>query len=240
MNEMKLSRLILNPLSRELARAIADVQQVHRLVMAGFDSDAGPAARAQHRVLHRLEIDPRGGALVLYVQSVSEPDWSRLPAGALATVEERRNPEVRDLRELDLIAAGRVARFRLRANPTRKIGTKSVDGRVQHGRRVPHRDDERCIEWLVRKGNNHGFELMRDAHGQLNVALVREPVRRGRRGGSMITFEGVRFDGVLRIVDAEKFRVAVINGIGSGKAYGFGLLSFAPLSSSATLAQGGA
>ena len=123
---------------------------------------------------------------------------------------------MRDLKELELIAAGKVARFRLRANPTRKIGTKSIDGECQHGRRVPHRDDERCIEWLVRKGNDHGFEIMRDADGQPKVALVRDPLRRGRRSGTTITFEGVRFDGVLRIVDAEAFRAAVIQGFSAG------------------------
>jgi CRISPR system Cascade subunit CasE len=226
---MKLSRLILNPLNREVGRTVGDVQQVHQLVMAGFGSDAGPAARAQHCVLHRLEIDPRSGALVLYVQSASDPDWSRLPAGMLAALEDRRNPDVRDLMELDLIASGKLARFRLRANPTRKIGTKSIDGQRRHGHRVPHRNDERCIEWLVRKGSNHGFEIVDNGQVQPNVMLSREPLRRGRRGSAAITFEGVRFDGVLRIVEAEAFRAAIINGVGSGKAYGFGLLSFAPV-----------
>jgi CRISPR system Cascade subunit CasE len=226
---MKLSRLILNPLNREVARAVSDVHRLHQLVMMGFDGDAAPAARAQHCVLHRLEIDPRSGALVLYVQSASEPDWTRLPVGMLAALEDRRNPDARDLTELDLVAPGKLARFRLRANPTRKIETKSIDGQRRHGHRVPHRNDERCIEWLVRKGNDHGFEIVRDGHGQPNVMLIREPARRGRRGNAAITFEGVRFDGLLRILDAEAFRSAVVNGVGSAKAYGFGLLSFAPV-----------
>jgi CRISPR system Cascade subunit CasE len=225
---MKLSRLVLNPLNRETARAVGDVQRLHQLLMTGFDDHTGPDARAHHGVLHRLEIDPRSGALVLYVQSASAPDWTRLPAAMLAALEDRQNPDVRDLTELDRIATGKVARFRLRANPTRKIGTKSVDGRRRHGHRVPHRNDERCIEWLVRKGHDHGFELVRNVEDRLNVALIREPLRRGRRGGATITFEGVRFDGLLRIVDADAFRAGVINGIGPGKAFGFGLLSIAP------------
>jgi len=36
-------------------------------------------------------------------------------------------------------------------------------------------------------------------------------------------------DGLLRIVDADAFRAAVIAGIGPGQAFGFGLLSFAPV-----------
>lgn len=39
----------------------------------------------------------------------------------------------------------------------------------------------------------------------------------------------VRFDGVLIVTDAEKLRIAVCNGIGTQKAFGFGLLSIAPL-----------
>jgi len=223
---MKLSRLVLNPLSRDVARAVTDVQRLHQFVMSGFDSDAGESARARLGVLHRLEVDPRGGALVLYVQSATEPDWSRIPVGALAHLEERPNPHVRDLPGLDSIAAGRVARFRLRANPTRKIETKSVDGRRRHGKRVPHRDDEKCIEWLVRKGSANGFELRRSEEG-LHVRLTREPRGRGGRRGGAVTFEGVRFDGLLRITDAAAFRAGVANGIGPGKAYGFGLISFA-------------
>lgn len=225
---MNLSRLILNPLCRDVARAIRDAQQLHRLVLSGFRDVGGAEARAQHGVLHRLETDPHSGALILYVQSASDPDWSRLPAGALATLSDR-NPRIRPLRELDAIATGLVARFRLRANATRKIDTKSIDGQRRNGRRVPLRDDESCFVWLARKGVQHGFEVVRGLQGGLDLSILYEPLQRGRRDERTITFEGVRFDGRLRIVDAEAFRVGVLHGIGSGKAYGFGLLSVAPI-----------
>lgn len=223
---MKLSRLVLNPLSRDVARAVADVNRLHQVAMMGFDPAEGPA-RARHGVLYRLEVDPRGGALVLYVQSASQPDWSRLPARALADLEAGANPQVRDLSELDLVETGAIVRFRLRANATRKIATKSVDGRRRHGRRVPHRDDEQCVAWLVRKGAAHGFEVVRSTPGPLQLTVNHEPLRRGRRDGEGITFEGVRFDGLLRVVDIGAFRAGVIGGVGPGKAFGFGLLSFA-------------
>jgi CRISPR system Cascade subunit CasE len=38
----------------------------------------------------------------------------------------------------------------------------------------------------------------------------------------------VVFEGRLRVTDAEAFRRALAAGIGSGKAFGFGLLSVAP------------
>jgi len=47
-----------------------------------------------------------------------------------------------------------------------------------------------------------------------------------------MTFGSVLFEGRLTIDDVEKFRETLAIGIGSGKAYGFGLLSIAPASSS--------
>ena len=41
-------------------------------------------------------------------------------------------------------------------------------------------------------------------------------------------FRGVVFDGHLRVTDERAFKAALANGIGSGKAYGFGLMSIAP------------
>lgn len=40
---------------------------------------------------------------------------------------------------------------------------------------------------------------------------------------------GVRFDGVLRVTDVEVLLDALRGGIGPAKAFGFGLLSLAPL-----------
>ena len=44
-----------------------------------------------------------------------------------------------------------------------------------------------------------------------------------------MTHLAVRFDGLLRVTDAGDFRETLICGIGPGKAYGFGLLSIAPV-----------
>jgi CRISPR system Cascade subunit CasE len=51
----------------------------------------------------------------------------------------------------------------------------------------------------------------------------------GSRGDAVVTFASVRFEGVLEVRDADRFREALANGIGPGKAYGFGLLSIAPV-----------
>jgi CRISPR system Cascade subunit CasE len=48
-----------------------------------------------------------------------------------------------------------------------------------------------------------------------------------------MSFGNVLFDGRLQVTDAEVFRRTLTQGIGSGKAFGFGLLSVAPAASRA-------
>lgn len=87
------------------------------------------------------------------------------------------------------------------------------------------------MDWLVRKSTEGGFAIM-EVRGADNVpdALQREPgIVRGMREGSRVTVEGVVFEGRLRITDAERFCEALLTGLGRGKAYGFGLLSVAPV-----------
>src|SRR6266487_2639362 len=81
---MYLSRLILNPRSRAVRRDLADCQDLHRTIMAGFPNvPADGDARSQLGVLYRLDIHPRTGVPALLVQSSQQPDWSRLQGGYL-------------------------------------------------------------------------------------------------------------------------------------------------------------
>jgi CRISPR system Cascade subunit CasE len=95
---------------------------------------------------------------------------------------------------------------------------------------VPLRKEESRLGWLTRKAATAGFELVEVQGVDVVDAMQREPnVVRGRREGGVVTIEGVLFEGRLRVVDAQAFRAALVEGIGRGRAYGFGLLSVAPL-----------
>ena len=59
----------------------------------------------------------------------------------------------------------------------------------------------------------------------------RKDARRKMGESYKMTHLAVRFDGFLRVTDAGAFRETLTRGIGSGKAYGFGLLSVAPVNS---------
>jgi CRISPR system Cascade subunit CasE len=225
---MMLSRLVLHPLHREVAAAVRDAQRLHQMVQLGFGPAGAAGPRAAHEILYRLEVDSGTGGLVLLVQSPAAPDWSLLPPGLLAAVDGP-NPASRSLEPmLRELAVGMRLRFRLRANVTRKIKTKSVDGTRCNGTRVPLRSDEARVAWLARKGAAAGFALAPSDQGVPDLVIGREDTVRGTHGRLPLTFEAVRFDGRLRITDVERFRAALRAGIGPAKAYGFGLLSLAP------------
>jgi CRISPR system Cascade subunit CasE len=239
-----LSRLILNPVSRAVWRDLADCQAMHRTIMAAFPRSAGgdEGARAQFGVLFRVESAPRGAsAPLLLIQSGVLPDWTRLPVDYLLTGEgSPENPACKRVDQIyGAIGAGTVLRFRLRANPTRKIDTRSGESGVRrNGRRVALSREPELLAWLDRKGEQGGFRLItaRGRSSAENVLATSAGRVTGRRGGSTaegrasesrLTFRSVVFDGVLVVTDAARFQVTLERGIGSGKAYGFGLLSIA-------------
>ncbi|MGQ9779981.1 MAG: type I-E CRISPR-associated protein Cas6/Cse3/CasE [Bacillota bacterium] len=234
---MYLSRLILNPKSRAVRHDLADCQGLHRTLLRAFPArtERTSGARESFGVLYRLETDRVTGLPRMYVQSLEKPDWSRLPKDFLLEATE---PKPLD-DKYERLSDGMVLRFTLKANPTRKTGTslksQRLAGLKENGRRIFISRPEDQIEWLRRKGVQGGFELV---SVRVNPDVPDVDVRpdnkvRGRRRSEQndslqeLTFGSVVFEGHLRITDATAFRETLKKGIGSGKAYGFGLLSIA-------------
>lgn len=234
---MFLSRLELDTRSREVRRDLADCHEMHRTLLRAFpDVDTTSAgARSACGVLFRLESQLRPP--VIYVQSQLRPTWDELPPGYLSAITTRAggNPGVREIdHEYSVLEAGQRLRFRLFANPTRKIDTATgPDGKRRNGRRVPLTSDEARLTWLQRKASEGGFRLVqsRVAPAVPDVRESQQQQRRGRKGrgtrSARLTFDGVLFEGILEVEEAERFRQTLSSGIGPGKAYGFGMLSLA-------------
>jgi CRISPR system Cascade subunit CasE len=100
----------------------------------------------------------------------------------------------------------------LRANPTVKRQEK------RHGLL---REEEQ-LAWLHRKAADGGFDVR-------SVEIIAEGPERawGRRHSNPLSFVAVRLEGVLCVTDAGAFLEVLQRGIGSGKGFGFGLLSLA-------------
>lgn len=232
---MYLSRLLLNPIDREVQRDLADCQELHRTLLHAFPPlTNGNQPREYYGVLHRVDVQPRTGIPMVLVQSRVKPDWAFLAerSGYLLEDTDERNPDHKPLESVYAqLHDGQVLAFRLRANPTRKVETKSgPDGKRRNGRREPLRTQEEQIDWLRRKGDRGGFEVL-SVRASVDVPDIRvlpevaHRVVHGNKKERGMTFTSLVFEGRLRITDPGLFRETLDNGIGSAKAYGFGLLS---------------
>ena len=108
--------------------------------------------------------------------------------------------------------------FSLRANPTKRIG-KDVD----KGKRIGIYKEEDLKAWLVRKAEQSGFKTA-------NLAVSKPIAEYFRKSGSnQNKLSRVDFEGILEVVDKEKFKKAFNEGIGSAKSLGYGMLILQPI-----------
>ncbi|MCE9574554.1 MAG: type I-E CRISPR-associated protein Cas6/Cse3/CasE [Deltaproteobacteria bacterium] len=227
---MFLMRAFLNPDSPAVRSDLASPESLHKTVMRAFPDLHGPTARQDLAILHRLD-HVQDGRLVLLVQSLRQPDPTRWPAGYVADVaadadfafSHADNPEVRDVaKERSVIATGQRYRFRLKANTTKRLSAKSPNVTPDRvGMRVPVHGDDARKQWLARRASAAGFNV------ELDAVRTTEVPAAGGASGKHVTVAGTLFEGVLVVVDHERFHVALQHGIGPAKAYGYGLLSIA-------------
>lgn len=226
MEKLFLSRLKLNPRNPLARRDLGDCQQLHRTVLNAFPQIEGEAARQHFGLLFRVEQDQRG-VVTLLVQSQLEPNWLHLSPGYL--LEPATAKPVLAL-YAGLQSSHRL-RFRLRANPTMRVSKNNLTQQERwRGKRIELRSEEDRIAWLQRKAEAAGFRLLSVEINSdvLNLQTATEAKTFGKHEKGRLSFGAAMFNGELEITDAEKFKQALADGIGSGKAYGFGLLSIAP------------
>jgi len=150
--------------------------------------------------LFRIDARP-GGRVMILVQSAVKPDWDYAFRNAdhlLAAPPQAKRCDPR-------FAEGQRLRFRLVANPTirRVFGGPAPEGQPkQSGTRVGVYGEEGQREWLYRKGEACGFRV-------LDCRVLNRRFQISRRP------------------NGSPFLAALESGIGSGKAFGFGLLSVA-------------
>lgn len=203
---MILSRLILNERHRAVYYDLGNIHAMHQRIMQGFPDESRAKARADWNVLYRVEPDAR----TILVQSDCQPDWTRLPDGYLTAAETKSIDPM-----LNGLSAGQILRFRLKANPTKREKSS--------GKRIGLRRPAEQESWLQRQGERYGFEVL-----DVRVGSTGGVTGRKKDTPSQIQLETVLFEGVLRIAAPEAFREALRKGIGRGRAYGCGLLSIAP------------
>ncbi len=192
-----------------------------------------------------FRIDPQlgGGRAVILVQSAAEPDWEYAFHNARHMLAAQPEWKIFDPR----FQPGQRLRFRLLANPVRKITKDPVlsteissmeESQKPKKTRVPAADLSMWLErraepgWSAPKNSEDkqfppGFRLFEIMNVQAGYVYVNDSMKKdgGRR------YRSARYEGILEVTDPDRFRSTVIKGIGPAKAFGFGLLSVMPVRS---------
>jgi CRISPR system Cascade subunit CasE len=215
-------------------RLLSDCHALHVAVMRAFPPH--PAGRAGHQVLFRTE--ERGLQAHLTVRSATLPDWGFLDPQWLAS------PVIVQPFDVAAIAvAGARVGLRLRGNPTVARMPQESEGEARNanggvmtrvrGRRTPARDVASVTAWFTRRLARAGLaieaqDLTLTPERRVCGARVRADEPRATRRPDL-TFDAVEAAATGTVVDAAAFAQALVEGMGSGKAYGFGLLDAARL-----------
>jgi CRISPR system Cascade subunit CasE len=182
--------------------------------------DAFPGHDGEPRsFLSRLDV--RDGVFHLHLLSASQParpSWCGEDGWRVASIP----PSYLEHRRY---------RFDLMANPTRKITKLDPDGRpTKNGRRVALLRADDQVAWLERKASAAGFRLLQAPPVDVDRAIENPFSIRARHEHG--THVGVRFRGLLEVEDRIAFEEAFYRGIGSAKAFGYGLLVLQPVTDS--------
>lgn len=223
---MFLHRIHLDPRCREARRDLADPYQLHATLCRAFSPPDRKCPEGE--ILWRLEPETScDGSPRVLVQSRTIPEWNGIGVkGWLAKTDPPLDLKTR--LNLDSLKCGQRFRFRLRANP---CVTRS-------GKRLGLLKTEEQEQWLVRKGERHGFalpylsrfDLSEAQPTRIDVRISQEQMLRGKQNtGNGVRVFSALYDGMLTVIEADKFRTALQAGIGHGKVMGLGLLSVVPL-----------
>lgn len=187
---------------------LRDSYEWHRKIWQAFPNRDGEA----RDFLTRLdEIDGRLRLLLLSHSEATRPDWC--PESAW---------EHKSVAESFFSAPG--YRFSLLANPTKKVRSDKNGNLLKNSRRVSLVSRDDLLDWLQPKAEQSGFTVER-----LKVRTVSRPRQAFIKKGKAGIHAATEFIGELSVVDSAKFRNAATRGIGSAKAFGFGMLCLAPL-----------
>lgn len=206
---MYISRIELDTNRFETKRAVISPQILHSAIENCFSESE------KTRKLWRLDSLREKEYLLLL--SRNAPDFSGFIRQFCA---EGTKGETKDYNALlDRVQAGQERRFRLRGNT---VHSAAASDERKRGKIYPHVTTEQKKGWLLKKAESNGFEINGD-----DFDVTRTDDIRFRHGHGYVSLGIADFEGVLKISDAEKFKTALIQGVGRAKAYGCGFLTVA-------------
>jgi CRISPR system Cascade subunit CasE len=208
---MYLSKLTLNPESRESNTDLQNISRLHGRLMSVFPLVDNLSPRKHHGLLYRIAEDNKS----ILVQSLTKPKWDSLPERYCDKIEKKEfNPNY----------TKEIYRFKLDANAIKKTNTTnglSIEtGELTRGKsfRKTLVTEIELMEWLNKKSISNGFKVK-------NMEVMINQARRDIR--SSIVVHSVIYKGSIEVTDEILIKEIVKHGIGNAKSYGCGLLSLA-------------
>jgi CRISPR system Cascade subunit CasE len=221
---MYLSRVMLNDRKRATQRALASPQIIHGAVESSFSRNGHVPASARKRLLWR--VDYVADKCCLLLLSEDRPDLTSLVwQFGYPDLQPHGETKVYDS-FLERLRNGQRWQFRLRANPVRS-SAREADERTGRGKVFAHVTREQQKQWLMKRAEGYGFAVKPEEFTVVHTEW--KTFRKATRGQHQVVLRTATFEGVLSITDVERFRLALVGGIGRAKAYGCGLMTIMPI-----------
>lgn len=207
-------------LSRD-RKIYADVYSLHKKIWALVSRNKNQ----KRDFLYRVEYDAYQNIKHIYLLA---PNQISSKNNIRIAVSPRYQPQ---------LETGEFLYFKLRANPIikRKENGKAkeygiiMDAKHQFNKGGQNYREQFSLDeliydvgmkWLIRKGEQHGFSVKQF---EIRINNDREYSVKPL-GKQAFTLRTLNFEGKLKIVDADWFKKALFEGIGSAKAFGCGLM----------------
>lgn len=207
----KITAVTLDLTGSKTRRQLGSKERIHAIV----ERSLGPAdGRDPNGIRNQWRLDDD----VLFIVSQGTPDERTL----------REQFDILDFKSksydglLDSLKSDTRWLFRVDANASYVVGGKYHSAR----------GEDEVFAWLDRQGTKAGFHITRDRLGRPEARISQRPEEFHKKNGNRVVMVSTIVNGFLSIDNPEKFRTALIQGIGRGKAYGHGLITLAPAKTS--------
>ena len=215
---MYLSRVEIDINNRRKMKDLTHLGCYHAWVEDSFSNSSSNENRP--RKLWR--IDNIYDKYYLLVLSENKPDLAKLEKYGLESSAEFKTYD----EFLESLKEGMRAKFKIKLNTVRAY--KDEKNPTKRGRIMPV-PNEKLNEFLIDKATRNGFEVK---PGEFEISKIDKEyfmhTDKGEEKKSRKNLVSATYEGLLTITDLEKFKTALINGIGKKKAYGCGFLTIIP------------
>lgn len=204
---MYLTKVILNLKSRRVLNALANANEMHKLVMSLFEDIDSKTPRKDMGILYLMDI--KGNDVSLLIQSNIIPNGEKLLNGSVIN-----SIQIKDIENLfNSIKNGDILYLEVLSEPYKKVENNNS----KNSRRKALVNSTEKAEWFERKIKDHGCYVTE------NVVISNADTIYGKKGNSNFVYRPSIYRCCIKVTDINQLIELLKRGLGSGKAYGMGM-----------------